>query len=154
VTDRNWYCRRPVYGALLVVLIATAFPVSQSLGSASSRAVTVPIQRNNGSCHYGTHKAIGKATFVRNKDGSLTIRYSLHGAAPTRTYYVRLFSDAPIACFQVVAERLGKFKVDASGDGSKTFVVKATDMSGYNDFWLLADNVDANSQDRSDVAHV
>ena len=152
--DRRWYGRRSFYGALLVLLIVAAIPVSQSLASATSSTVTVPIEKNNGGCDFGGHKVIGRATFIRHKDGSLTVRYSLHGAAPTGTYYIRLFSDAPTFCFQVVAGYLGKFKVDASGNGSKTFVVAAADISGYTDFWVLGDNVDNDSQDRSDVAHV
>jgi hypothetical protein len=155
MTHRTWYRRRSFYGALLVALIAAAIPVSQTLASPSPSTVTVPIEKNNtDNCVYGAKKTIGKATFIRNKDGSLTVRYSLHGAAPTRTYNLRLFSDSPTDCFQVVAGDVGKFKVDASGDGSTTFVVQATDVSGYSDFWVLGDNIDANSQDRTDVAHV
>ena len=96
--DRRWYGRRSFYGALLVLLIVAAIPVSQSLASATSSTVTVPIEKNNGGCDFGGHKVIGRATFIRHKDGSLTVRYSLHGAAPTGTYYIRLFSDAPTFC--------------------------------------------------------
>jgi hypothetical protein len=148
---RQWYRRRPFYGALLVALVAAGIPVSQGLASASSKTVTVPVETNNSSCTFnGSQTAIGAATFSRNKDGSVTIRYSLRGADPTRNYYVYLFSDSPGLCTYM--GYFGKFKVDASGDGGKTFTV--TGLSGYTDFWVEGYNNDGGFYDRSDVAHV
>jgi hypothetical protein len=153
----KWYRRRALYAALVVGLLAAAIPVSQSLASATSCTATVPIEKNNGDCDFtGTKKVIGEATITHNKDGSVSGKYSIHGASPTRGYFLFLIADSisgiptPPLCSFVTD--LGKFKVDASGDGGKTFTAKPDPRLG--DFYVLGFNSDTGQFDRSAVAHV
>jgi hypothetical protein len=95
MTQRKRYRRRALYAALVVGLLAAAIPVSQSLASATQGTTTVPIEKNNSSCDFtGTQKVIGKATITHNKDGSVSGKYSIHGASPTRGYFLFLVSDS------------------------------------------------------------
>jgi hypothetical protein len=149
--QHKWYRRRALYAALVVGLLVAAIPVSQSLASATS-GTTVPIEKTTalGSCDFtGTHKVIGEATITHNKDGSVSVKYSLHGADPTRNYFLFLVSDSPLACNLVGVG--GKFKVDAGGDGGKSFT--AIVNSRLSDFYVLGFNSDTGLFDRSDVAH-
>ena len=157
MSQPKWYRRRALYAALVVGLLAAAIPVSQSLASATKGTATVPIEKNNSSCVFtGTQKVIGKATITHNKDGSVSGKYSIHGASPTRGYFLVLIADSfdgiPNTNLCNLVTDLGKFKVDASGDGGKTFTV--TGLSGYTDFWVEGYNNDTGLYDRTDVAHV
>ena len=118
----------------------------------------MPIEKNNSSCDFtGTQKVIGKATITHNKDGSVSGKYSIHGASPTRGYFLLLVADSfdgiPNTNLCNLVTDLGKFKVDASGDGGKTFTAKNLDPR-LGDFWVLGINSDTGQVDRSDVAHV
>jgi hypothetical protein len=160
MTQRKRYRRRALYAALVVGLVAAAIPVSQSLASATSTSgtATVPIEKNNGSCVFtGTQNVIGKATITHNKDGSVSGKYSIHGASPTRGYFLFLIADSfdgiPNTNLCNLVTDLGKFKVDAGGDGGKTFTAKQLDPR-LGDFYVLGVNSDTGQFDRSDVAHV
>lgn len=158
MSQPKWYRRRALYAALVVGLLAAAIPVSQSLASATKGTATVPIEKNNSSCVFtGTQKVIGKATITHNKDGSVSGKYSIHGASPTRGYFLVLIADSfdgiPNTNLCNLVTDLGKFKVDASGDGGKTFTAKNLDPR-LGDFWVLGVNSDTGQVDRSDVAHV
>ena len=70
----------------LSLSIVAAIPVSQSLAGAELKH-SDSADREEQRCLRlrWTHKMIGKATIVRNKDGSVSVKYSLHGAEPTGT---------------------------------------------------------------------
>jgi hypothetical protein len=154
MTQRTWYRRRPLYAALILVLVGAAIPVSQSLASASGTA-RVPVEKSGDAqavCTFtGTNKVIGKATIAHHKDGSVSVKYSIHGAEPTRNYYLWLYSDSPFPCFNLAYG--GKFKVDASGDGSKSFTASGFSAI-FGEFFVIGYNNDAGHYDRSDDAHV
>ena len=116
--------RRWVLGTFVVAILALAVGASQGLAGASGDgSATAPIQYHNGHCVPDAGKRfIGRATFTL-KGGILTVRVKVHGADPGD--YVLSVHPLP-KCGG--GWELGRFKVDARGDGEKSGSV---DVSGF-----------------------
>lgn len=136
--------------ALFAALAALAAPVSLGLAGTGS-SVTVPIQKHNNSCTWdGTHKNVGTARFVRNKDGSVTITVKYRGDAAGDIDPVYLYYDP--GCTYLTT--LGSFKVGSGGDGSRTYVVPASVVGGFHTLFLFLYSEARADYDRSDVAKI
>ena len=148
--DRKWYRRRSFYGLLVVALVALAIPVSYSIAGTGSQ-VTVPIERNSDDCYtfHGDHKIVGSATFSRDKDGSVTVKWNLTGGTPTGNYWLYLYADSPYCQYLGF---FGKMKVDSDGHASKTFTTGP--LNGWTDFWVYGYNDTTGLYDRSADAHI
>ena len=121
---------RRLAGVLVVAIFAlVAAGVSQG-GDTPSTAKS-PLYNHRDSCTEDPAvNPVGTATFTRHKH-TLTLKVSLHDAEPG-TYYLYLY--------QWVGDcgdswTLGKFKVDASGEGSK---VGSVDVSGEGNMFFAA----------------
>jgi hypothetical protein len=134
--------RRRLFGVVVVAIFAlVATGVSQ--GSASSSSAVSPIRYHRDKCAAPSDKkSVGRATFT--KEGTIvTLNVSLHGADPG-DYQLYLFTPH---CDNIWS--LGKFKVDASGDGSKA---GSADVSGYgNSFFADAYSVTDDLDNESDI---
>jgi hypothetical protein len=148
--------RRSLVSALFVAGAVLVLSVSQGTAGVPSHSVTVPIEKANDGCPFtGNKKVIGHATFTRLKSGAVMVTYVLTGAVPTRTYEIASFyasSPVPDCNSPAGAGPFGKFKVDASGNARKTFIVP--DMGGYNDFQVEGWNEAQGHYDLTDVAHL
>jgi hypothetical protein len=140
--------RRRSYGTLvvaLVAIVALAIPVAQGTARPGSET-SVPIERHLGPNSCGVShgkKIIGSARFTRSGD-TVTIAWKLNGADPGSYYALYLFDAHSCKYFAL----LGKFKVDASGSGSKIF---SGDASGYENLYACDYNFGKN---RWDCSHV
>jgi Cu/Zn superoxide dismutase len=116
---------------MVLALATLAFGVTQGF-SRSAATKTAPIEKKNANCGLTTGgKHIGTATFTRSGD-TLRATASMKNAPPG-DYYLYLY-DAD-SCTTI--KTLGKFKVDSSGNGSKS---GTADVTGYNRFFLDAYN--------------
>ena len=111
-------------GVLALALLALAVGVSQGLaGSRGNGSATAPIQYHNGNCGNDTGKKfIGTAKFTL-KGTTLTVSVEVHGADPG---LYQLFVFTAGGCQSI--GRLGKFKVDSSGQGAKSGSVDVTGL--------------------------
>ena len=130
--DRKWYRRRSLYGLLVVALVALAIPI-YALAGASSARQKVPVVKYGNTCSFtGVGETVGSATMEKDKAGNITVRYELRGAAPGG-YWLWFYADGCGIGFYA-----GKMKVDSSGQGSKTYVVPASETNGHTDFWAYS----------------
>jgi hypothetical protein len=93
-------------------LVVSVLGISQA--GANSTA-TAPIHYNDDACGDGTAKVVGTASFSA-KSGMVTVRVKMHGMLPG-SYRLLLWHNTTSPCDQLAD--LGRFKVDASGDGEK-----------------------------------
>ncbi len=129
----SWSKRRTLSSVTAVGLLALALGVSQGVAG-SGEGQTAPVQYHNSNCGVDTGKRfIGSANFSLAADGTLTVKVKLGGADPGR-YYLDLYDGT--CTFQ---ETIGKFKVDASGSGSK---VSQTCCYSRGDYFVDAFNAD------------
>ena len=87
----------------------------------------------------------------RDKAGNLTVSVNIHGADPSRSYYLWLYYDGP-NCGYPYWGQIGKIKIDSSGYGSKTATFSGT--NGYNDFWVYTYDYTNSRSDESPVVHL
>jgi hypothetical protein len=141
------YRRRTLYGGLFVALVALAVPVSEgTAGADPSSRVSVPIAKHVFNCGLTLgKKVIGKATFSRSGD-TLGVTVKLNGADPGG-YDVFLFDGT--TCVPIAV--LGKFRVDASGHGSKTGYA---DVTGSHEFFVDAFKPDTETDNTSLIASI
>jgi hypothetical protein len=120
--------RRRISG-LLVVAIFALIAAGVSQGAASGSKVKSPLYNHRDSCTEDpATNPVGIATFTKKKD-IVTLKVSFHGGEPG-SYSLYLYTgDCGTSWY------LGKFKVDASGDGSK---VGSVDVSGFGDTFFAA----------------
>jgi len=131
--------RRRLFGVIVVAIFALA-AAGVSQGSTSESSAVSPIYKHHDDCATPTDKkTIGRATFT--KAGSIvTLKVSLHGADPGPNYLYLYTGDCNDYFY------LGKFKVDASGDGSK---VGSVDVSGYGNTFFA--DVYGTTDNESDI---
>jgi hypothetical protein len=144
MSDRiKWYRGRPLYGALLVVLVALALPVAYAIAGSGPGPLTVPVERHNDDCGDSQGKqVIGTTRFTRSGD-TLSVVHRVYGADPGSRYEIDLYDAGTPGCDFI--KYLGKFKVGANGDGSKT---GTADVSGTSGRFLVCDfNYDTNLYD-------
>ena len=129
----KWYRRKEFYGALLVVLVALALPVSFAIAGSGDRA-TSPVEKHNDDCGDSQgKKLIGTDTLTRSGD-TLYVKHKVGGADPGRHYYLYVYDAGTPLCDFI--GYLGNFKVDATGSGSKT---GSTDVSGTTGKFVVCD---------------
>jgi hypothetical protein len=104
--------RAIIVAAALGLLAVSVLGISQA--GANSTA-TAPIHYNDDACGDGTAKVVGTASFSA-KSGMVTVRVKMHGMLPG-SYRLLLWHNTTSPCDQLAD--LGRFKVDASGDGEK-----------------------------------
>jgi hypothetical protein len=140
--------RRRLLGVVVVALFAlVAAGVSQGGATPSTAKSTVYNDRDD--CTYDpANRAIGTATFTRNKN-TLTVKVSLRDAEPgTYTIYLYQFTGGTCGDYFTV----GTFKVGASGEGSR---VGSADVSGEGSFFFVDVYNNTNGTDNeSDVVKV
>lgn len=136
---------RRLSGVLAVAVVAL-IAAGVSLGSASSSKVKSPLYNHRDSCTADpATNPVGTATFTRTKN-TLTLKVSFHGGEPG-SYHLYLYTGDCGTSWT-----LGKFKVDASGDGSKTGSVN---VAGYGDSFFAAPYNDTVGEwNESDIVNV
>jgi hypothetical protein len=98
------------------ILAGLAFGVGGSFAGDGDSA-TVQLRKNRDECAAPSdHKFIGTAKVAENGN-KITVQATLHGAEPGE-YQLQLWVPVLLGCFQL--GDFGKFKVDASGNGSKS----------------------------------
>ena len=123
--------RRTSYVVLLVAFAALGVWASFALAGNDKGQVTVNVEKYNDDCGDSQgKKVIGTDTFKRSGD-TLSVVHTLHGADPGN-YDLYLF-DAE-SCEEI--GYLGKYKVDGSGDGSKS---NSADVSGTSGQFFTCD---------------
>jgi hypothetical protein len=133
--------RRGSYVVLLVAFAALGVWASYALAGNDTGAVTVNVEYHNDDCG-GTQgkRVIGTDTFKRSGD-TLMVTHKVHGADPGN-YDLYLYDVAD--CNNYIAY-LGKFKVDASGDGGRS---STADVSGTTGQFFVCDyNRDTSTYD-------
>jgi hypothetical protein len=93
-------------------LAVSVMGISQAGANSSA---TAPIHYDDDACGDGTAKVVGTASFSA-KSGMVTVRVKMHGMLPG-SYRLLLWHNTTSPCDQLAD--LGRFKVDASGDGEK-----------------------------------
>ena len=134
--------RRASYVALLVALAALGVWASYALAGNDKGQVTVNVEKHNDDCgDTQGKKVIGTDTFKRSGD-TLSVTHRVHGADPG-TYDLYLYDAADCA----IIDYLGKYKVDGTGDGSKS---NSADVSGTSGQFFTCDfNRDTGNDDCS-----
>ena len=98
------------------VLAGLVFGVGGSFAGDGDSA-TVQFRKNRGECAApSNHKFIGTAKVTENGN-TITVKATLHGAEPGE-YQLQLW--VPIFIFCIPLGDFGEFKVNASGNGSKS----------------------------------
>ena len=126
----------------LAILAGLGLGASQAFagGGGSAKA---PIRPHASNCaDPSDNKVIGIAKFVRSGN-TVTVRVSIHGGTPG-TYYLYLYFN-----FCSDSGYSTKFKVDASGDGSRSLT--ATVPSSARFFFADAYNATTDTDNESDV---
>jgi len=131
---------------VLVVAIFALVAASVSQGGDTPSTAKSPLYNHRDSCTEDPAvNPVGTATFTRHKH-TLTLKVSLHDAEPG-TYYLYLYTGDCGTSWT-----LGKFKVDANGNGSKTGSV---DVSGFgNTFFADPYNNTTGFNNESDIVKV
>ena len=124
------------WAVLLVAVVATAISVGPGLAGDTGNA-TRPIEKLNDDCGSTQgKKVIGKVTYKRSGD-ILSVIWTVHGADPGN-YWLYLYE--PVTCGPPFEVYLGKFKVSASGNGSR---YGSANVAGYGDtFFACEQNAD------------
>lgn len=104
--------RRAIIVAAALGLAVSVLGISQA--GANSTA-TAPIHYDDDACGDGRANVVGAASFSA-KSGMVTVRVKMHGMLPG-SYRLLLWHNTT-SCDQLAD--LGRFKVDASGDGEKS----------------------------------
>ena len=98
------------------VLAGLAFGVGGSLAGEGDSA-TAQFRKNRAACAAPSdHKFIGTAKLTENGN-TITVKATLHGAEPGE-YQLQLWVPVLLSCGPI--GDFGKFKADASGNGSKS----------------------------------
>jgi len=127
---RRLSSRTRLAGVLVVGLLALAVGVSQGLaGARGSSTAKAPIVYHDDHCGDSTGtNYTGIASFSR-QGSTLRVGVEMHGMDPG-IHHLILYANP--GCANLVD--LGKFKVDASGDGEK---VAQTSTFGYKRFFVV-----------------
>ena len=138
---------------MLWAVLATAVLTGLSLGVGGSFAgggdsATVQFRQHRDDCAAASdHKFIGKAT-VTESGNRFTVKATLHGAEPG-DYQLQLWAPFPIIVPCIPLGDFGKFKVDASGNGSKSGSL--TLLSQGATYFLDAYNNTTSSDNETDL---
>jgi hypothetical protein len=134
--------RRTSFVVLLVAFAALGVWASYALAGDDKGQVTVNVEKYNDDCGESQgKKVIGTDTFKRSGD-TLSVTHRVHGADPG-TYDLYLYDAADCG----LIDYLGKYKVDGTGDGSKS---NSADVSGTSGQFFTCDfNRDTGNDDCS-----
>jgi hypothetical protein len=129
------------------VLAGLAFGVGASLAGDGDSA-TAQFRKNRAECAAPSdHKFIGTAKLTETGN-TITVKATLHGAEPGE-YQLQLWVPLPVpipfACIPI--GDFGKFKVDASGNGSKSgsFTLPTVGATYFLDAFNTTTNTDNDS---------
>jgi hypothetical protein len=155
VTQGKLYGRRAIRALLAVTLVTVAVPISYAVAASKSSTATVNFEQYDNSCSYLPKRKIVGTAQLAEKNGTLTGNLNVTGAMPSNSFYIWVYADtyqgSPLVNCPTYWEA-GKLKVDASGDGSRSF--KITGVSGYTDFWIYAYDYQNDIAYRSQSAHI
>jgi hypothetical protein len=121
------YRRRASYAALLVAVAALGVWASYAIAGTGGE-VTVDIEYHNDDCGDSQGKRVIGAAQLRRSGDMLKVIHKVHGADPGTNYYLYLYDGGLPGCPEIAY--LGKFKVDSSGDGSKSNTANVAGTSG------------------------
>ncbi len=137
----RWGKRRTLSTSVTVIaLLALAVGVTQGIAG-SGDGQTAPVQHNNANCGFDAGKRVHRdGEGHAHLGGTLTVKVQLSGA-DAGSYHLDLYGKE---C--TFLETIGKFKVDASGSGSK---VSATCCYSSGEYFVDARNTDTDTANDS-----
>jgi len=117
--------RRAYYVALLMAFAALGVWASYALAGTKGGQVVVNVEKNNGDCGATQGKKVIGTDTLKQSGDTLSVVHKVHGEDPG-TYDLYLYDG--LTCGELTY--LGKYKVDGTGDGSKSNSADVAGTSG------------------------